>query len=122
MLRTLHAMEQTLRAIGERHDRILDGPSYHAASLDIAKEEAGELEVLWIWWILPIGMNARDAGAAGGATLDAQNAETAIHRLAVDPGGNLRRRHTGRGCREGKPVYAVVCGGIAGDTARSDRR
>src|SRR5215831_7408275 len=41
MLGTLHAMEQARRAVGERHDRILDVCKYLTLDDDIAKKDTG---------------------------------------------------------------------------------
>jgi hypothetical protein len=54
------------------------------------------------------------------AALLATSAERAAKRLAVDPGGNLRRGRVHSGRCERKPVNAIVCRGVAGDTVRLD--
>jgi hypothetical protein len=107
-------MEQPLRAVGERNRRILDACGYLASDDEIAFEITGR------------GMGTAypgNAGAAGtGGISHAQNAHTAIHRLAADASRSVRQLHARRTWRrEGEPLHPMSCSGPTGDANPSER-
>src|SRR5262245_587963 len=113
VLRALHAMEHALRAVGERHDRILDAGVDPPANEEVAPEEASVAvggSGLAINAYRALG-EARDARLDGGRTehadVLARSAHDAGHR--IDGVGNACAR-TGSagdaGERAGEAIYA----------------